>query len=167
MPRGSIQKLINFLYGWVNKVIFPNRGWGFLRWGGRAEVVRRALADVGAEPLAREPYGHLSEGQKQRVLMARALASQPDVLLLDEPTSAMDPMAEADIFALIETLRDARSLTVIVASHSMAVLPSIATHVVFVDRDDQIAVAGEREAVLGDPRFRARYGEIKPSGESP
>jgi len=144
-----------------------DRGWSFLRWGGRTDGVRRALEDVGAEGLAREPYGHLSEGQKQRVLMARALASDPDVLLLDEPTSAMDPMAEADIFALIQTLRETRGLTVIVASHSMAVLPSIATHVVFLDRDDQIAVAGDRETVLEDPRFRARYGEVVPSGTTP
>ena len=142
-----------------------DRGWGFLRWGGRAEGVRRALKSVDAEGLANEPYGHLSEGQKQRVLMARALASEPGVLLLDEPTSAMDPMAEADIFSLIESLRDELGLAVIIASHSMAVLPSIATHVVFLDRDDQIAVGGERASVLTAPRFRARYGEVMASGE--
>ncbi len=144
-----------------------DRGWGFLRWGGRDERVRRALTDVGAEGLTRERYGHLSEGQKQRVLMARALASDPDVLLLDEPTSAMDPMAEGDIFALVDALRRARELAVVIASHSMAVLPSVATHVVFLDRDDQIAVAGERGAVLDDPRFRQRYGNVMPAGPQP
>ncbi|MDP6944589.1 MAG: hypothetical protein QF464_10600, partial [Myxococcota bacterium] len=56
-------------------------------------------------------------------------------------------------------------LAIIVASHSMAVLPSIATHVVFLDRDDQIAVSGERSAVLADPRFLARYGNVMASGE--
>ena len=137
-----------------------DRGWGFWRWGGRAERVEKALSDVGAQDLHSECYGHLSEGQKQRVLMARALASEPDVLLLDEPTSAMDPMAEEEIFKLIDSLRRARSLAVIIASHSMAVLPSIATHVVFLDREDQIAVAGERGAVLADPRFLSRYGNV-------
>ncbi len=142
-----------------------DRGWGFWRWGGRAERVNQALADVGADGLRGACYGHLSEGQKQRVLMARALASQPNVLLLDEPTSAMDPMAEADIFVLINSLRSARSLAVIIASHSMAVLPSIATHVVFLDRDEQIAVSGERSDVLADPRFLARYGNVLVPGE--
>ncbi len=143
-----------------------DREWGFWRWGGRKESVIKALADVGATELGREPYGHLSEGQKQRVLMARAIASEPDVLLLDEPTSAMDPLAEQNIFEVIEALRHERSLSVIIASHSLAVLPAIATHIVYMDRDDQIALAGEREDVLSDPRFRARYGDVLPQGES-
>ena len=101
------------------------RGWSFWRWGGREKNVVQALDDVGAADLAREPYGHLSEGQKQRVLMARAMASEPDVLLLDEPTSAMDPLAEQNIFEVIEGLRRERSLSVIIASHSLAVLPAL------------------------------------------
>jgi ABC-type Mn2+/Zn2+ transport system ATPase subunit len=143
-----------------------DRDWGFWRWGGRADSVTKALADVGATDLAREPYGHLSEGQKQRVLMARAIASGPDVLLLDEPTSAMDPLAEQTVFEVIEALRQERSLSVIIASHSLAVLPAIATHMVYLDRDDQIALAGQREAVLSDPRFRARYGNVLAQGDT-
>jgi ABC-type Mn2+/Zn2+ transport system ATPase subunit len=143
-----------------------DRGWDFWRWGGRTESVNKALADVGATELASEPYGHLSEGQKQRVLMARAMASAPDVLLLDEPTSAMDPMAEHKIYDLIERLREERSLSVIIASHSLAVLPAIATHVVFMDRDDQIVIAGERSSVLSEPRFQARYGSVLANGAS-
>ncbi len=144
-----------------------DRGWDFWRWGGRAESVSKALGDVGATELAGEPYGHLSEGQKQRVLMARAMASGPDVLLLDEPTSAMDPMAERKIYDLIERLREERSLSVIIASHSLAVLPAIATHMVYMDRDDQIVVSGEMASVLADPLFQARYGNVMANGESP
>lgn len=142
-----------------------DRGWDFWRWGGREERVRSALTDVGAEELAREPFGHLSEGQKQRVLMARAMASSPDVLLLDEPTSAMDPMAEQAIFEVIDGLRRERSLAVIIASHSLAVLPAIASHVVFMDRDDQVVLAGERAEVLAEPSFKARYGNVLANGE--
>ena len=141
-----------------------DRGWDFWRWGGRQETVNSALSDVGAEELATQPYDHLSEGQKQRVLMARALASTPDVLLLDEPTSAMDPMAEQTIYELIESLRRARGLSVIIASHSLAVLPAIATHVVFMDRDDQVVLAGERSSVLSEPRFQSRYGNVMTNG---
>lgn len=144
-----------------------DRAWDFWRWGGRTERVNQALEDVGARALAREPYSHLSQGQKQRVLMARALSSEPNVLLLDEPTSAMDPMAERSIFELIEKLRGSRSLAVVIASHSLAVLPAIATHVVFLDRDDQVIIAGERESVLAAPKFRARYGNVLPEQESP
>jgi ABC-type Mn2+/Zn2+ transport system ATPase subunit len=137
-----------------------DRDWGFWRWGGRAKSVAKALDDVAASELAAEPYGHLSEGQKQRILMARALASGPDVILLDEPTSAMDPLAEQNIFRVIDELRRERSLSVIIASHSLTVLPAIATHVVFLDREQQTVLAGERSEVLSEPRFRAVYGNV-------
>lgn len=137
-----------------------DRGWGFWRWGGREDTVLQALSEVGAADLASEPYDHLSEGQKQRVLMARAMASDPDVLLLDEPTSAMDPMAEQMIYELIETLRRERGLSVIIASHSLTVLPAIATHVVFMDRDDQVVLTGNRSSILDEPRFQSRYGNV-------
>ena len=143
-----------------------DRDWNFWRWGGRAQSVEQALSDVDATELSQEPYGHLSEGQKQRVLMARALASEPDVILLDEPTSAMDPLAEQNIFRVIDELRQERSLSVIIASHSLTVLPAIATHVVFLDRDQQIVLAGERSEVLRDSRFRAVYGKVLEPGES-
>jgi len=87
------------------------------------------------------------------------MASAPDVLLLDEPTSAMDPMAEHTIYELIETLRKDRGLSVIIASHSLTVLPAIATHVVFMDRDDQVVLAGDRSSILEEPRFQSRYGK--------
>jgi manganese/zinc/iron transport system ATP- binding protein len=130
-----------------------DRRWGFLRYGGREHRVRTALKDVGASDLSRECFGHLSEGQKQRILMARALSSEPSVLLLDEPTSAMDPVAERDIFALV-----------VIASHSLAVLPSIATHVLFLDREEQVVVAGERDQVTDDLRFKRRYGSLLDTG---
>jgi len=137
-----------------------DRAWGFWRWGGRADKVDAALTAVGAHDVAREPFGHLSEGQKQRILMARALVSDPDVLVLDEPTSAMDPLAEQTIYELISQLQTERSLAVIIASHSLAVLPAIATHVVYLDRDDQVVLSGAREDVLSSAPFRARYGQI-------
>ena len=142
-----------------------DRDWNFWRWGGRKQSVEQALIDVGASDLAQQPYGHLSEGQKQRILMARALASGPDVILLDEPTSAMDPLAEQKIFRIIDELRRERGLSVVIASHSLTVLPAIATHVVFLDRDQQLILAGKRSDVLSDSRFRAVYGNVLAAGE--
>ena len=98
--------------------------------------------------------------------MARALASEPDVILLDEPTSAMDPLAEQKIFRVIDELRHERSLSVVIASHSLTVLPAIATHVAFLDRDQQIVLTGERSDILSEPRFRAVYGNVLATGAS-
>ncbi|MBM66820.1 MAG: hypothetical protein CMH55_11375 [Myxococcales bacterium] len=79
----------------------------------------------------------------------------------------MDPMAEKAIFQVINDLRTERSLAVIIASHSLTVVPAIATHVVFMDRDDQVVLAGEREEVLADPRFQLRYGAVFAGGAPP
>ncbi len=135
------------------------RGWRFLDpRRRRSPAAVAALAEVGAEGLARESYHHLSEGQKQRILLARALAADPTLLVLDEPTAAMDAVAEAEAFARVDQLRSTRNLGVLVVSHHLEITSSLATHVLFVDRDDGVAVAGPYHDVVHSKVFQARYG---------
>jgi ABC-type Mn2+/Zn2+ transport system ATPase subunit len=122
--------------------------------------VHRALEDTGALDFAGRQFATLSEGQKQRVLLARAISMDPALLVLDEPTSAMDAAAEATAFDLISTLMTRRSLGVIVVAHHLAVLARRATHLVYLDADCNLVLSGPAEIVAHDPTFVAHYGDL-------
>jgi ABC-type Mn2+/Zn2+ transport system ATPase subunit len=141
-----------------------DRQWSFLRpWLSKEEQgwVQEAMDQTDTAKICHLPYGTLSEGQKQRVLVARAIVSRPEILLLDEPTSAMDPMNEDRIFELLQTMRTGLGLTILVASHHPQIIPSLCDHVLFVDRADQEAVAGPVQEILASSAFRKHYGHVQ------
>lgn len=143
------------------------RGWSFANpmWMlGARDRVQRALADTATAALCAEPWQHLSEGQKQRVLMAQALAGDPQLLVLDEPTSAMDLHAELSVFQLLAQLRTSRALAVLMVGHNLALLARHATHALLVDKDQGVAVAGTVAEVIASPAWAVRYGLPSPPG---
>lgn len=143
------------------------RSWSFLRPGfrkQRADAIERALHDTHTTELRHQRFATLSEGQKQRVLMARALANAPDIMVLDEPTSAMDMKAEHDVFTLIESLRHERELAVLLVSHHLPVVAEFASHVVLFDRECDAILSGPIEDIADHHTCRARYGRILREG---
>lgn len=80
-------------------------------------AVDEALAKVNLSNLKEQPFGTLSGGQAQRALIARALVSEPKLLLLDEPTASVDPQAEADIYNILQSLRD--QISVVMVTHDL------------------------------------------------
>jgi zinc transport system ATP-binding protein len=143
--------------------IGAERGWSFL--GGvsaraRRDKIERALAEVGAAELADRPFRRLSEGQKQRVLFARLAAADAELAILDEPTSAMDKVAEKEAFELIRTLRDKYGLAVLVVSHYLSIVRHFADRAILLDADSQQVVSGAPNEVFAHPAFRARYGDF-------
>jgi zinc transport system ATP-binding protein len=117
------------------------------------KAVRRALVEVEAEDLAGEQVGAMSGGQLQRVLLARALAGEPKILVLDEPTASIDQRVEGDIFDLLEELN--QRMTILVVSHDIAFISSYVRRVACLNRT---LVCHRTDAIDGQ-MIRELYGE--------
>ncbi|WP_309897377.1 metal ABC transporter ATP-binding protein [Archangium sp.] len=138
-------------------------GWNFLWPFAKKQdrqVVRTALESAGATLIANRPYRDLSEGQKQRALLARVLATEADFVLLDEPTASMDAVAERETMQrLSELTRGPRRLAVVVVSHDLEVAAEFSDQILFVDKDAPAIVLGDPKTVFCHPAFRHKYGD--------
>jgi zinc transport system ATP-binding protein len=145
-----------------------DRGWSFLHpfRGNDHGATRTALVDARCDDLALQQMTQLSEGQKSRAILARALASNPNVLVLDEPTSAVDAVTERAVFDLLEALGRERQLALVVVSHRSELFVGRATHAIFMDRLGGVASAGSFDAIISSPVFLSRHGRI-PSARFP
>ena len=93
----------------------------------------RALESVEVADLAHRPLSDLSGGQRQRVFIARALATEPEILMLDEPTASVDSQAERDIYELLRELN--RQMTIILVTHDLGFISSYVNKVACVNRE--------------------------------
>jgi zinc transport system ATP-binding protein len=117
-----------------------------------AEVLARCgVSDVGAHQLA-----DLSGGQLQRVLLARALLNQPDVLILDEPTQGLDQPGEAAFYQLIEEVRHDTGAAVLLVSHDLHVVMAASDRVICLN--GHICCEGAPDVVRDAPEYRALFG---------
>lgn len=98
-------------------------------------AVDEALATVGISGLAKIPYRDLSGGQKQRTLIARALASDPSLLVLDEPTNDLDARGERQVMELLREL-NGRGKTILVVSHLLHVVAQYARAFIEIEQDN-------------------------------
>ncbi|MBP9952221.1 MAG: molybdenum ABC transporter ATP-binding protein [Cypionkella sp.] len=112
---------------------------------------------LGIAPLlSRRPAG-LSGGEKQRTAIGRALLSNPQILLMDEPLAALDDARKAEILPYIERLRDTAQIPILYVSHSMPEVARLATHLVVLENGQSIR-SGPVGAVLADPAIAAALG---------
>ena len=124
-----------------------------------------ALRQVGLDDLGRRPFASLSGGQRQRVLIARALCGNPDLLLLDEPTSNVDSLVEARLLDLLRELN--RRMTILMVSHDLGFVSSFVESVICVNRRVVVhptaAITGEviRDFYGGEVRV-VRHDEFSP-----
>ncbi len=132
---------------------------GLLKRPGRhdAEVVDGMLEVVGMIKLAGRPIGHLSGGEGQRTLIARCLAQEPDLLLLDEPTASLDWRAKTGILELVKFIHDSRHLTTLFVTHDLDSLPSACSRVLLM-KGGHITADGKPSEVLTDENLRELYG---------
>ena len=117
----------------------------------RKQRVAELLAFVGLTEKAWSYPDQLSGGQKQRVGIARALATNPSILLADEATSALDPETTADVLALLKRVNDELGITIVVITHEMEVVRSIADKVAVLD-GGRVIETGSVFDVFSDPQ---------------
>jgi len=110
------------------------------------EEVERALDRVGMERAAPSLFRELSEGQKQLVLLARALLGEPSAMILDEPTASMDPDREERAVEILEVERADRGATQFVVAHGVGAAREAATLVVEIDRERRVELVGGASA---------------------
>lgn len=129
-----------------------------LRRLGRAEreAADRALAWLGIESLSRKLFRNLSTGQQQRVLLARALATDPDLLVLDEPTVGMDVGGEAAIINFLRELNRQRRVTIVIVTHLLPIVLNLASTIMLMTAG--AVLQGSVDEVLQEDRLRALYG---------
>jgi len=130
---------------------------------------RRTLEEierVGLGGLAVRRFSSLSGGQQQRMLIARALVADPDVLVLDEPTTGMDLPGEADILDFLSRLHREDGKTLLMIGHHISSVIRVVDHLCLINKDADLFEAGPIEDMLDERRLTACYGRlIAVSGE--
>jgi zinc transport system ATP-binding protein len=115
-----------------------------------------ALVETGATHTLDLPVQTLSGGEVQRVLLARALLREPQLLVLDEPAQGVDIAGQAELFALIRRLRDQHGCGVLLVSHDLHLVMAATDRVVCLNH--HVCCSGRPEAVSRDPAYRALFG---------
>lgn len=113
--------------------------------------IRRLAGELDLGPLLARPAGALSAGQKTRVALAKSLINQPSVLLLDEPTASLDPDTGDTVRSWLERYRAESGCTILLASHNMAEVERLCSHVLML-KQGRVVAAGAPGALL------ARFG---------
>jgi D-methionine transport system ATP-binding protein len=132
----------------AENVRLPLRVTGRIASSAQRQRVREVLALVGLEDQANKYPAALSGGQRQRVGIARALANQPDILLCDEATSALDPETTASVLQLLLDVQRRLDLSVVLVTHSMNVIRTVADRVAVLDRGSLVESGRVAEVFL-------------------
>ena len=148
MPMNVREVVMIGRYGLLGLLRRPDRN----DW----KIVDEVLELVGMSHLSRRPIGHLSGGEQQRVAIARCLAQEPELFLLDEPTASLDWKAQNDILELVRQIHDSRHLTTLFVTHDLSCLPVACDRVVLM-KEGFIWGEGSPDELLTDDNLSQLY----------
>ena len=120
------------------------------------DAIASALKDTGAERTLNQQLSQLSGGETQRVLIARALLRDPNLLVLDEPARGVDYVGEADLYDLIARIRDQRKLGVLLISHDLHVVMAKSDRVICLN--GHVCCSGKPETVAQHAEYARLFG---------
>ena len=121
------------------------------------EIAKNAMERTKIVPFSERPVDELSGGERKRVFIARALAQEPEVILLDEPTASLDIQHQIDFLDLILTLNQERGLTIIMASHDINIASEFCDRLILL-RGGRIYKMGTPEEVITKENIETVYG---------
>jgi len=120
------------------------------------EDAMRLLKVVNLDQVANVRSADLSYGMQRRLEIARAMATQPQLLLLDEPAAGMNPQEKEELNAMVRKIRDEHGMTVLLIEHDMRFVMSLCERIVVLDHGEEIA-QGKPDAIRNDPKVIAAY----------
>lgn len=121
------------------------------------EIVRDSMKMVNVEELADRDYNKISDGQKQRVMLARAICQEPDIILLDEPTSFLDIKYKLEFLSVLQKLSEVRNLTVVMSLHELDLAGKISDKILCV-KGDKVDKFGTPEEIFSKGYIPELYG---------
>lgn len=122
------------------------------------EVVREAMALVRVADLADRDIRQLSDGQRQRILLARAIAQEPKLMILDEPTSYLDVRHKLEFLDLLEMLARERQIGILMSMHELEFARAVSDEIICVDAAGEVRSAGAPDEILTDALLSDLYG---------
>lgn len=135
------------------------------------EIVRDALAMVHAQDLADRDFARISDGQRQRILLARAICQQPQIILLDEPTSFLDIRHKMELLTILKKLVREKRVAVLMSMHELDLAQKVSDYIVCVGKNkiwkcgtpEKIFTAENMEELFGIPAesYQAEYGSVE------
>jgi iron complex transport system ATP-binding protein len=136
---------------------FPHLGTFALEGPADLAIARQALAATGTSPFEDRPFATLSGGEKQRVVIASALAQSPELLLLDEPTASLDLGHQLDVQLLLTRLNRDEGVTMVLSTHDLNLAAALCRELILL-RAGRVIAQGPTEEVLTPEIVRALYG---------
>lgn len=120
------------------------------------DKVEEALAAVHAQNIADRPFDAVSDGERQRILLARAVCQEPEIIVLDEPTSYLDIRHKLELLSILHSMAREQGITVVMSLHEVDLATKISDRVICV-RGEKIFACGPPEEVLGNEEIRELY----------
>lgn len=128
----------------------------FLSLGHQSKTIAAVMAEVGITELANHWMHKLSGGELQRVLLARALVQEPDLLVLDEPAQGVDLLGQGEVYRLLAKIRSERNCGILLVSHDLNLVMAETDTVICLNK--HVCCSGHPQAVAMDPAFIKLFG---------